>query len=89
MTHPWTPTSTALPGEDALVEFVLENREAPMCGVYHLGRFESRWTFYAPCKVSLWRELTGEGCTMEAPQAAVIPRQHECLIGAERFAAAA
>jgi hypothetical protein len=89
MTTHWTQTSTALPNEDALVEFLLEDRESPLCGVYHQGRFESRWFFYAPPKVCQWRDLVSEAGCLEAPDAAAIRDQRHCLVAAGHFAAAA
>jgi hypothetical protein len=89
MTTQWTPTSTALPNEDALVEFLLEDRESPLCGIYHQGRFESRWFFYPPPKVCRWRDLLKEVATREIPDAELIRNQRHCLMAVEHLAAAA
>jgi hypothetical protein len=85
----WTQTSTALPRDGALVEFLLENRDSPLCGIYHLGRFESRWFFYAPPQVCRWRDLDSAEFELAAPVVAMIRRQRHCLVAADRMAAAA
>lgn len=54
----WTNTSTALPPEGTPVEFLLDERNCPMRGVYATGRFESRWNHYAPPSVHRWRALS-------------------------------
>ena len=54
----WTNTSTALPPEGTLVEFLLDERNCPMRGIYSIGRFESRWNHYAPPSVHRWRALS-------------------------------
>lgn len=54
----WTKTSTALPTEGTLVEFLLDERNCPMRGIYAVGRFESRWNNYAPPSVHRWRALS-------------------------------
>jgi len=51
----WISTACALPSEGEQVEFMLDERECPLRGVFILGRFESRWTYYAPANVRLWR----------------------------------
>ena len=61
----WTATTAALPGEGALVEFVLDSRECPMRGIYTLGRFESRWTYYPPTTVRQWRTTASAECVRE------------------------
>jgi len=53
----WTKTSLALPPEGTPVEFLLDERDCPMRGVYAIGRFESRWNNYAPTSVHRWREV--------------------------------
>ena len=53
----WIPTAAALPGEGSLVEFVLDTRSFPLRGIYMLGRFESRWTYYPPTTVRQWRVM--------------------------------
>jgi hypothetical protein len=80
-------TSTALPGEGSLVDFLLENRDSPLCGIYHLGRFESRWFHYAPPTVYRWRIRVPQD--IEAPLANLGRGQRHCLFAAGRFAAAA
>lgn len=51
----WITTAAALPGDGASVEFMLDERECAIRGTYALGRFESRWTHYAPTSVRQWR----------------------------------
>jgi len=51
----WTTTACALPSDGTPVEFLLDERECPMRGIYALGRFESKWTYYAPTSVRQWR----------------------------------
>ena len=58
--YDWITTACALPADGDTVEFVLDERECPMRGIYALGRFESRWTRYAPTDVRQWRS-TGPG----------------------------
>lgn len=53
----WTKTSVALPSEGIPVEFLLDERNCPMRGVYAVGRFESRWNHYAPPSVHQWRAI--------------------------------
>jgi hypothetical protein len=58
MATSWITTAAALPQDGATVEFMLDERECPMRGVYALGRFESRWTNYAPTSVRQWRSTS-------------------------------
>jgi len=51
----WITTACALPTDGDTVEFMLDERECPMRGIYALGRFASRWTEYAPTDVRQWR----------------------------------
>jgi hypothetical protein len=51
----WTTTACALPSDGTPVEFILDERECPLRGIYMRGRFESRWTYYAPTSVRQWR----------------------------------
>ena len=68
----WTKTSLALPPEGTPVEFLLDERECPMRGVYAIGRFESRWNNYAPTSVHRWREVaTGTATARPFGSAAV------------------
>ena len=54
--HPnWITTAAGLPSDGSAVEFVLDERECPLRGIYALGRFESRWTCYPPTCVRQWR----------------------------------
>ena len=78
----WTSTSSALPNEGALVEFLLDERECPMQGVYTLGRFESRWYFYSPTRVSRWRETSPIAVEHDLPSATAIGQQRHCFAGA-------
>jgi hypothetical protein len=55
MTAAWTTTAAGLPSDGSTVEFVLDERECPLRGIYALGRFESRWTCYPPTSVRQWR----------------------------------
>lgn len=57
----WTKTSTALPAEGTLVEFLLDERNCPMRGTYATGRFESRWNGYPPPSVNQWRVIASSG----------------------------
>ena len=55
ITTAWTTTAARLPSDGSAVEFVLDERECPLRGIYALGRFESRWTCYPPTSVRQWR----------------------------------
>lgn len=61
----WTATAASLPGEGSVVEFVLDSRECPLRGIYTLGRFESRWTYYPPTTVRQWRTTSSTECVPE------------------------
>ena len=63
----WTSTAAALPSEGTLVEFLLDQRECPLRGVYSLGRFNSRWTLYSPTRVCRWREAGSVACEVMSP----------------------
>lgn len=67
----WTSTAAALPSPGASVEFLLDERECPMRGTYVLGRFESRWTHYAPTSVRQWRSMADAAWSMRPPVADV------------------
>ena len=85
----WTTTAAALPTEGAIVEFLLDDRECPMQGVYALGRFESRWNFYAPTRVCQWRDVATKVREHEVPCATAIRQKNQCFAGTVMAAAAA
>mgnify|MGYP001599115262 FL=1 len=51
----WTTLAAALPVDGTSVEFLLDERECPMRGIYAAGRFPSRWMDHAPARVGRWR----------------------------------
>jgi hypothetical protein len=85
----WTPTAAALPSEGTIVEFLLDERECPMQGVYALGRFESRWNFYAPTRVCRWRVVAAHARGHEVSPPTAIRQPRQCFAGAVMAAAAA
>jgi hypothetical protein len=85
----WTPTAAALPSEGTVVEFLLDERECPMQGVYALGRFESRWNFYAPTRVCRWRDAAIRASEQQLPSATAIRQPRHCFAAAVMAAAAA
>ncbi|MEO6687815.1 MAG: hypothetical protein ABIS07_18445 [Dokdonella sp.] len=54
----WTTTAKALPSDGMTVEFLLDERECPLRGIYAVGRFKSRWTHYSPTSVRQWRIMS-------------------------------
>lgn len=57
MTTEWMQTSRSLPADGDHVQFVLENRDLAMNGVYDRRMFASRWSEYEPGAVREWRQL--------------------------------
>jgi len=48
--------------------FITSNTDpliAAMRGIYTLGRFESRWTYYPPTTVRQWRTTASAECVRE------------------------
>lgn len=78
----WISTAATLPSEGTVVEFMLEKRECPMQGVYSLGRFESRWSFYSPTRVCRWRDVAPVPMEHDVSSANAIPQQRPCFAGA-------
>lgn len=68
----WTKTSTALPAEGTLVEFLLDERNCPMRGTYATGRFESRWNGYPPPSVNQWRVIASAGEALHPMRSAAL-----------------
>jgi len=85
----WISTSAALPSEGTVVEFLIDGRECPMQGVYSLGRFKSRWSFYSPTRVCRWRETATVAREHELPSASAIHQQKYCFADAVMAAVAA
>lgn len=55
MNTPWVLSSTALPSEGQPVEFVLDNRNVAIKGMYTRRIFRSCWTSYDAERVREWR----------------------------------
>jgi hypothetical protein len=51
----WVASSTSLPPEGQVVEFLLDDRCVPMDGTYAHTSFHSRWTDYDVGRVRTWR----------------------------------
>ena len=53
----WNDTTDALPAEDEVVQFVLNERAQRLRGVYREGAFQSRWWSYPVDDVAEWSRL--------------------------------
>lgn len=53
----WTCSLDQSPREEAIVEFLLQDRATPVHGTYSDGLFHSRWATYATSRVRAWRAL--------------------------------
>jgi hypothetical protein len=51
----WVFTSASLPQADETIEFMLDDRDVPMCGRYSNGVFFSHWAEYEVDRVQSWR----------------------------------
>lgn len=69
MQTPWIPSSTFLPYTGDPIDFLLEDREQPIRGVFADGGFHSRWADYDTCRVTSWRASGGD-----PPEATAVPK---------------
>ncbi|HEY0180069.1 MAG TPA: hypothetical protein VGC30_10620 [Dokdonella sp.] len=56
----WIATATALPKEGDAVQFVIEERDILLAGIYESCTFRSRWSLHSPGEVSAWRKLDAD-----------------------------
>ena len=56
----WIFSSTFLPLAGEPVDFMLEDRDTPISGIFAEGRFHSRWANFDVERVQSWRAVEGD-----------------------------